>query len=715
MQIILSSGGSISYISTSCRRLLGYEPEQLIRQKITDYIHEDDLPIFASEFFESQTTGKTFRFHCRVRRAQSLVASDDGPLSPGVVASMPEFAIFEIQGHYEAIEPAAGSPAAVILQPDGGAGGFFSLMARPYPLSQSAEIDRFLTLKLEEMVLNSHITQLRAEESVMEDAAPVSPTHLSPDGQFMETPPFFVPGMTPLVNPQPHQGSSLSPLDNPPDPAFSGPELQSPFISPTPNNQQPQPLSVSPPSGFPPQPSPYPLLPGMPPPLLRHGSNTDTATPSASFPSTPTPLAVAAAPVCNVAPTSRTPTVVSGDLGIMYTLKSVKQSPDTGPVMMPPTPVGVGPPPPGVPPGQPGGISVPGGYFASDASATEMPPTSLLDRAGGPPFSGAPGPQQQPFPPPQPFPTTAGAGGPTPGFPPSTFPPVPMQTANVPMQPGPPGPPFAAPPGAGMAAMPGPAGFVGPSGVPLDLVMLPPHHPHQTQHTPLGMGMGPEPPHGSVGVPGASGIAVAGGGVGGAVAKGSAAGSVAAGAKAAAQGKGYMCVECGTTQAPEWRRGPMGPKTLCNACGRESPLSVSPSHSQRPPLPTRLRSAIRCVCARTDRVRQCAGPRGPMARIVVIKRRRRQQRQLWRGKTSRSVRRVVVVVVVLLRRRGLGVQQGRERWPVNGWARSQGLVSMFEGPVTLCRGVARKGSLQQACLAKPGVLGRSKAGESKGR
>ncbi|KXN66976.1 hypothetical protein CONCODRAFT_80333 [Conidiobolus coronatus NRRL 28638] len=27
------------------------------------------------------------------------------------------------------------------------------------------------------------------------------------------------------------------------------------------------------------------------------------------------------------------------------------------------------------------------------------------------------------------------------------------------------------------------------------------------------------------------------------------------------------CTQCGTTEAPEWRKGPMGPKTLCNACG----------------------------------------------------------------------------------------------------------------------------------------------------
>ncbi|KAJ7632975.1 white collar photoreceptors-like protein [Roridomyces roridus] len=46
-----------------------------------------------------------------------------------------------------------------------------------------------------------------------------------------------------------------------------------------------------------------------------------------------------------------------------------------------------------------------------------------------------------------------------------------------------------------------------------------------------------------------------------------------AGRKKKAQKKGaptteqYVCVTCGRTESPEWRKGPSGPKTLCNACG----------------------------------------------------------------------------------------------------------------------------------------------------
>lgn len=30
---------------------------------------------------------------------------------------------------------------------------------------------------------------------------------------------------------------------------------------------------------------------------------------------------------------------------------------------------------------------------------------------------------------------------------------------------------------------------------------------------------------------------------------------------------GRKCQHCGAEKTPQWRAGPMGPKTLCNACG----------------------------------------------------------------------------------------------------------------------------------------------------
>lgn len=41
-----------------------------------------------------------------------------------------------------------------------------------------------------------------------------------------------------------------------------------------------------------------------------------------------------------------------------------------------------------------------------------------------------------------------------------------------------------------------------------------------------------------------------------------------------------MCLNCGSTETPQWRCGPLGPRTLCNACGvrykKGLPLSCWP-------------------------------------------------------------------------------------------------------------------------------------------
>ena len=45
------------------------------------------------------------------------------------------------------------------------------------------------------------------------------------------------------------------------------------------------------------------------------------------------------------------------------------------------------------------------------------------------------------------------------------------------------------------------------------------------------------------------------------------------------------CLGCGATETPEWRRGPLGPRTLCNACVSLIFLSCRPSRLRH----TRLR------------------------------------------------------------------------------------------------------------------------------
>lgn len=49
----------------------------------------------------------------------------------------------------------------------------------------------------------------------------------------------------------------------------------------------------------------------------------------------------------------------------------------------------------------------------------------------------------------------------------------------------------------------------------------------------------------------------------------------------------YVCTDCGTLDSPEWRKGPNGPKTLCNACGlRWAKKEKKKTNHGVPSLPT---------------------------------------------------------------------------------------------------------------------------------
>ncbi len=50
--MILNADGSVGYVSPSIKQMLGYEPEEFIGKKISDFIHADDLPNFIRTFNE---------------------------------------------------------------------------------------------------------------------------------------------------------------------------------------------------------------------------------------------------------------------------------------------------------------------------------------------------------------------------------------------------------------------------------------------------------------------------------------------------------------------------------------------------------------------------------------------------------------------------------------------------------------------------------------
>jgi PAS domain S-box-containing protein len=77
----------------------------------------------------------------------------------------------------------------------------------------------------------------------------------------------------------------------------------------------------------------------------------------------------------------------------------------------------------------------------------------------------------------------------------------------------------------------------------------------------------------------------------------------------------YVCTDCGTLDSPEWRKGPNGPKTLCNACGCKMMLCPDIREADSP-----------------DRVEQCDGRKGRRSGLVLLVRRavrfRRRHRRM---------------------------------------------------------------------------------------
>ncbi|KFH41821.1 Cutinase gene palindrome-binding protein-like protein [Hapsidospora chrysogenum ATCC 11550] len=57
----------------------------------------------------------------------------------------------------------------------------------------------------------------------------------------------------------------------------------------------------------------------------------------------------------------------------------------------------------------------------------------------------------------------------------------------------------------------------------------------------------------------------------------------------------YVCTDCGTLDSPEWRKGPNGPKTLCNACGLRWAKKEKKKHSTHhhpPPIQANMSGPI---------------------------------------------------------------------------------------------------------------------------
>ena len=70
------------------------------------------------------------------------------------------------------------------------------------------------------------------------------------------------------------------------------------------------------------------------------------------------------------------------------------------------------------------------------------------------------------------------------------------------------------------------------------------------------------------------------------------------------------CESCGTINSPEWRKGPSGVKSLCNACGESSgQLVLLVAFRKADGFPNYLRSPVRAPCFAREEEGRAEGDR----------------------------------------------------------------------------------------------------------
>lgn len=126
---ILSPTGKVLYCSESCIELTGYSPFELIGKSLTDFIHTDDLDIFARNFQLAFTSLSRIKTHYRIRRKDNT------------------YVLLESIGHPKQDVP---------HQPPQ---SFFGI-AQPYLSRSNGLMDSFLELKMENEWLKKRLNQL---------------------------------------------------------------------------------------------------------------------------------------------------------------------------------------------------------------------------------------------------------------------------------------------------------------------------------------------------------------------------------------------------------------------------------------------------------------------------------------------------------------------------------------------------------------------------
>ncbi|KAH9928189.1 uncharacterized protein B0H18DRAFT_1001723 [Fomitopsis serialis] len=167
--LVLSPTCKVWYCGAAVEELLGWKDEELVDGDIADLMNVDDRSSFRSQFQESMQTKSSLLAYARLQCKNEFYMASD-------YSSRPREVLFEITGkpHYFS---------------DSGEFRCFFAAAKPYPSRNTAMVNTFLELKMENERLEQRVTHLRAQAkalNVMYPSSSPAPSSTSPGSRFTQ-------------------------------------------------------------------------------------------------------------------------------------------------------------------------------------------------------------------------------------------------------------------------------------------------------------------------------------------------------------------------------------------------------------------------------------------------------------------------------------------------------------------------------------------------
>ncbi|EUC66349.1 PAS fold protein [Rhizoctonia solani AG-3 Rhs1AP] len=204
--LVLNSADNVLWASPATLELLGWRDDEIIERPFREFLHDDDAGPFDQHLKHAISTRSELFAYVRLR-SKFTSPRNSNPNSPRSPLSGPSnsppspagsFPLFELRGHAIYSKGSGSGSAASDPGPSSSGSGLdskqnpnadpeascFVIMARPYPSRNTAMLDSFLELKIENERLRQQLLNLRTSGG---PSSPILASPAYPIGQIAPT------------------------------------------------------------------------------------------------------------------------------------------------------------------------------------------------------------------------------------------------------------------------------------------------------------------------------------------------------------------------------------------------------------------------------------------------------------------------------------------------------------------------------------------------